>query len=257
MAFDEADYRRAAARLNVPLAHIMAMAAVESAGETFWLLGGKLVVPVRFEAHWFGKLTGYRFNVSHPDLSCVEWNPALAARTRGGAWEQLGRARGLDRDAADQATSWGAFQVMGYHWKRLGYESVRNFVDSMSNHGDDGQMDAFARFLEADHALRASLAIGAWLDVEQRYNGGGYGGVYAARLEAAAALYGSHGAPTAPRVLRRGDRGPDVVALQAALGIRADGDFGPATEEAVRLFQTDRGLLVDGIVGAMTLMALR
>jgi peptidoglycan hydrolase-like protein with peptidoglycan-binding domain len=127
----------------------------------------------------------------------------------------------------------------------------------MSNRGDDGQMDAFARFLEADHALRASLAIGAWLDVEQRYNGGGYGGVYAARLEAAAALYSSHGAPTAPRVLRRGNRGPDVVALQAALGVRADGDFGPATEEAVRLFQTDRGLLVDGIVGAMTLMALR
>jgi hypothetical protein len=257
MAFDEADYRRAAARLDVPIAHIMAMAAVESAGETFWLLDGKLVVPVRFEAHWFGKLTGYRFSGSHPDLSCVEWNASLAARTRAGAWDQLDRARALDRGAADQATSWGAFQVMGFHWRRLGYESVRAFVDSMSDHGDDGQMDAFARFIEADHALRASLAIGAWLDVEQRYNGGGYGGAYAAKLEAAASLYGGHGAPVAPHALRRGDRGADVVALQAALGLRADGDFGPATEAAVRRFQADRGLLVDGVVGAMTLVALR
>jgi peptidoglycan hydrolase-like protein with peptidoglycan-binding domain len=78
---------------------------------------------------------------------------------------------------------------------------------------------------------------------------------YAAKLEAAAAVYDGD-ASTAPRVLRRGDRGADVVALQAALGIRADGDFGPATEAAVRLFQADRGLLVDGVVGAMTFMAL-
>jgi hypothetical protein len=189
------------------------MAAIESAGETFWLLDGKPVVPVRFEAHWFGKLTGYRFNHSHPDLSCSNWNPDLAAKTRAGAWGQLDRARALDRDAANQAASWGAFQVMGYHWKRLGYPSVRAFVDGMRDHGDDGQMDAFARFIEADHALRASLAIGAWLDVEQRYNGGEYGGAYAVKLQAAAELIGSHDSPVAPRPMRRGDHGADVAAL--------------------------------------------
>lgn len=62
MAFDAADYRRASARLDVPDLHIMAMAAVESSGETFWDIGGRLLPPVRLEAHWFGKLTGYRFN---------------------------------------------------------------------------------------------------------------------------------------------------------------------------------------------------
>lgn len=256
MAFDEADYRRAAARLNVPVAHIMAMAAVESAGETFWLLDGKLLVPVRFEAHWFGKLTGYRFNVSHPDLSCVSWHPELAARTRADAWDQLNRARVLDRDSADQSASHGAFQVMGMHWKRLGYPSVKAFVDSMSANGDDGQMDAFARFIQADPALHASLAVGAWLDVEQRYNGGGYSGSYAGKLRAAAEIFGRHDAPMAPRVMRNGDCGSDIAALQRALGIRADGDFGPETEAAVRLFQADRGLVVDGIAGAMTLAVL-
>jgi len=257
MAFDDADYRRAAARLNVPVANIMAMAAVESAGETFWLLDGKPVVPVRFEAHWFGKLTSYRFNDRHPDLSCVSWHPELAARTRAGAWDQVNRARAIDRDAANQATSWGAFQVMGMHWKRLGYPDVQAFIGSMSDHGDDGQMDAFARFIEADHALWASLAIGAWRDVEQRYNGGGYGGAYAAKLRAAADVYAGRDAPATPRALRKGDRGADVVALQTALGVRPDGDFGPATDAAVRLFQADRGLVVDGMVGAMTRVALK
>jgi murein L,D-transpeptidase YcbB/YkuD len=158
---------------------------------------------------------------------------------------------------ADQSASHGAFQVMGMHWKRLGYPSVRAFVDSMSANGDDGQMDAFARFVQADSALHSSLALGAWLDVERRYNGGGYGGAYAARLRAAAESFEGHDGPAAPRAMRKGDRGADVAALQSALGIRADGDFGPATDAAVRLFQTDRGLIVDGIVGAMTLAALR
>ncbi len=235
----------------------MAMASVESAGETCWVLDGQLVVPMRFEAHWFGKLTGYRFNDSHPDLSCLSWNPALSARTRAGAWDQLNRARALDRDAADQSTSHGAFQVMGMHWKRLTYPSVNAFVDSMSINGDDGQMDAFTRFIEADPALHASLALGAWLDVEQRHNGGGYGGAYAGKLRASAEIFGSHDSPSAPRPMRKGDRGADVAALQAALGVRADGDFGPATDAAVRLFQAGRRLFVDGIVGAMTLAALR
>lgn len=60
-----------------------------------------------------------------------------------------------------------------------------------------------------------------------------------------------------PRVMRKGDGGSDIAALQTALGIRADGDFGPATEAAVRLAQADRGLVVDGIAGAMTLAVLR
>lgn len=252
MGFDDLDYRRAAARLDLPIPHVKAMSAVESSGETFWDLNGRQVVPVRFEAHWFGKLTGYRFNASHPDLSCVDWTPSLAARTRAGAWDQVERARGLDRDAADAASSWGAFQVMGFHWKRLRYDSVRAFVFSMSSHGDDGQMDAFVRFVEADPALHRALRLGQWEIVEKLYNGGGFGGAYAQKLRAAVAVYGGIGAPAAPRVMRLGDRGADVAALQVALGITSDGAFGPATDAAVRRVQAAHALVVDGMAGAMT-----
>ena len=62
-------------------------------------------------------------------------------------------------------------------------------------------------------------------------------------------------------VLRRGSFGPEVERLQRLLNsagypLTIDGDFGPATDLAVRQFQGDRGLVADGIVGQMTWAAL-
>jgi Transglycosylase-like domain/Putative peptidoglycan binding domain len=57
-------------------------------------------------------------------------------------------------------------------------------------------------------------------------------------------------------MVERGDRGAAVVQIQAALGIPADGIFGPQTERAVKRFQRRHGLLVDGIVGPQTRGAL-
>jgi peptidoglycan hydrolase-like protein with peptidoglycan-binding domain len=50
--------------------------------------------------------------------------------------------------------------------------------------------------------------------------------------------------------------GSSVSALQQALGIPADGVYGPQTRRAVRDFQARNGLLVDGIAGPQTLGAL-
>jgi peptidoglycan hydrolase-like protein with peptidoglycan-binding domain len=47
-----------------------------------------------------------------------------------------------------------------------------------------------------------------------------------------------------------------VAALQSALGIPADGIYGPQTRRAVRQFQRSKGLTVDGIAGPQTLGAL-
>jgi peptidoglycan hydrolase-like protein with peptidoglycan-binding domain len=50
--------------------------------------------------------------------------------------------------------------------------------------------------------------------------------------------------------------GGTVAALQKALGISADGIYGPQTRRAVRAFQRKHGLTVDGIAGPRTLAAL-
>jgi len=50
--------------------------------------------------------------------------------------------------------------------------------------------------------------------------------------------------------------GSSVSALQQALGIPADGIYGPQTRRAVRAFQARNGLAVDGIAGPQTLGAL-
>jgi peptidoglycan hydrolase-like protein with peptidoglycan-binding domain len=56
--------------------------------------------------------------------------------------------------------------------------------------------------------------------------------------------------------LTAGAGGGTVVALQRALGVPADGAFGPVTRRAVRRFQRAHGLTVDGIAGPATLGAL-
>lgn len=63
--------------------------------------------------------------------------------------------------------------------------------------------------------------------------------------------------------IRKGDKGDAVKMVQLFLNtlgkyehLDEDGDFGPKTEEVVKAFQKDKGLVVDGIVGAKTYAAL-
>lgn len=75
-------------------------------------------------------------------------------------------------------------------------------------------------------------------------------------------------AATADGVLRQGERGAEVKAMQETLtklGYRdaqgrelvPDGNFGARTEDALRAFQRDHGLKDDGIAGPKTLDALK
>jgi Peptidase family M23/Putative peptidoglycan binding domain len=65
------------------------------------------------------------------------------------------------------------------------------------------------------------------------------------------------------RTMHAGQRGWDVAALQFLLSQRGfgpggfDGGFGPRTGSAVRRFQRSAGLAADGVVGPMSLRALR
>ena len=56
--------------------------------------------------------------------------------------------------------------------------------------------------------------------------------------------------------LRKGVAGDPVKVHQTKLGVPADGDFGPATETALKAFQQSHGLAVDGIAGPDTFLKL-
>lgn len=64
---------------------------------------------------------------------------------------------------------------------------------------------------------------------------------------------------TIARTLRSGMRGEDVRRIQREIGMPAadqDGIFGPKTERAIRNFQQNAGIQVDGIVGQQTQSAI-
>lgn len=62
-------------------------------------------------------------------------------------------------------------------------------------------------------------------------------------------------------LIKRGDTGSEVLTLQQKLnklgyGLTEDGDFGPATETAVKSFQRGNDLDADGVAGTITLSVL-
>ncbi|MDQ7092998.1 spore cortex-lytic enzyme [Desulfosporosinus sp. PR] len=65
------------------------------------------------------------------------------------------------------------------------------------------------------------------------------------------------------RLLGRGSKGPEVQDLQSKLTQLGyvvgpiDGKFGPKTETAIRNFQKDHGLKVDGLAGTQTIKELK
>jgi peptidoglycan hydrolase-like protein with peptidoglycan-binding domain len=252
MSYTEAEYKAAADTYSVPVPSVKTVIKVEANGDGFLPDGRPKIL---FEAHHFGKRTGYQFNDSHPLISVGSWAQARVLYLGGPAeYDRLGQAKSLNETAALESASWGAGQVMGFNWKALGFSSVQEFVKHMATAA--GQMDAMMRYCKVNNLLqhmRRFPDMEACRAFAAGYNGSGAVDVYGPKL--AEAFAEASGAPRT--TLKRGDRGDDVKAMQAALGIKPDGDFGPGTEVAVRLLQADQGLVIDGVAGPRTLAVLK
>jgi putative chitinase len=95
--------------------------------------------------------------------------------------------------------------------------------------------------------------------MSKRINGGTIGlEDRQSRYERAKGILGGESIPsprktsTAVRTLRKGMKGDDVAKMQRAIGVSADGDFGPGTLVAVKKWQKRNGLVADGIIGPKT-----
>jgi hypothetical protein len=57
--------------------------------------------------------------------------------------------------------------------------------------------------------------------------------------------------------LKVGSKGQQVKNVQKLLGVKPDGNFGPNTEKAVKIFQVSKKLSANGVVDAITFKALK
>lgn len=175
ISLTETDYKSAAQSLGVPIAAVKAVASVESAGAGFLSDGRPKIL---FERHVMyariseklGAAKAKDLASKHPDIV----NPK-AGGYDGGPKEhdRLGRAAEIDRECALCSASWGAFQIMGYHWQSLDYPSLQAFINAMYA-SEAAQLDAFVRFIKADPVLLRALKALDWAAFARRYNGPNY-----------------------------------------------------------------------------------
>lgn len=164
-------------KLNVEPAVVLAVAEVESGGRHDLPDGRPQIL---FEAHWFSKLTGHKFDATHPNISSPEWNRSLY---KGGTaeWGRLNAAIQLDAEAALKSASWGLFQIMGFNHKACGFDTVAEFVSFIKG-PDDNDMEAFVNFVKANPKILAAMQTKDWKAFALHYNGPGAVASYSAKM---------------------------------------------------------------------------
>ena len=251
---------------------LMAIVQVESAGRLGARVGGRTEPLIRFEGHYFYRLlSNSKRNLAvvkglaHARAGKVKNPVSQTAR-----WKMLGRAKVIDRAAALASCSWGCGQVMGAHWRWLGYGSIDALVMEARD-GAAGQIRLMVRYIMKAN-LSQKLQEHDWAGFARAYNGPAYRKHrYDAKMRNAYHRFRLlPGNPDVDehlnkrnqlQILKFGSHGSSVVQLQEDLSglgfpLSIDGDFGPATERSLKAFQREYGLLVDGIFGPKSLEML-
>lgn len=103
-----------------------------------------------------------------------------------GSYKRLSKAFQLNKEAALESCSWGAFQIMGEYWSTMKYSSVFDFVKAMSRSQKE-QLKAFVAYIKyVNPSIKKHLANKDWAAAAKAYNGPGYkDNNYDTKLEAA------------------------------------------------------------------------
>ncbi len=166
-------------KYNVELAAIKAVNEIESTGKGF-LLSGK--PKILFEGHVFWEQLKKRninpvaFSKDNSDILYPKWTKKFYL---GGEreYERLNKAISISKDkkvkeAALCSASWGAYQIMGYHFEKLGYKNIDDFVSKMKLNEAE-HLNAFGLFLLKFDILKY-LQSKNWTKFARYYNGVNY-----------------------------------------------------------------------------------
>ena len=167
------DLSLAAESLGVDVASVRAVTHVESRASGFLSDGRPMIL---FERHIMRRrLAELGRDVDLLQRYLPEIINGVPGGYKGGSAEhdRLYLAQQIDFGSAVESASWGLFQIMGFHWQVLGYESAKAFARAMSQ-SEGQQLDAFVRFIKADAGLHRALRSKNWADFAARYNGPAY-----------------------------------------------------------------------------------
>ena len=169
------DYQKAADRLGTNAAAIKAVAEVESAGSGMLADGRPKIL---FERHVMYQRLKLKAGIVQADLAASKW-PELVNKKPGGysggaaEHDRLALAAEINRDCALESCSWGAFQIMGFHWQKLQFDSLQTFINAMYQ-GQVSQLGIFVKFILADQVLVNAIRDKNWAKFADRYNGKNY-----------------------------------------------------------------------------------
>jgi hypothetical protein len=163
----------AAKVLNCEEAAIRAVAEVESGGAGFTTVDGKQQPVILFEPHIFWRqLKAHGIEPVRSEICYEKWGEHPYPVGQKAQYDRLDRAAQKHREAALQSCSWGKFQIMGFHFKTCGCETIQEFVNAMYK-SEDEHLRLFCNFLKStrlDRFLRAK----DWVAFAKGYNGAGF-----------------------------------------------------------------------------------
>lgn len=256
------ELRPLADRIGVELAALVAVVQVESAGVIFAQVADLEVPLIRWEGHYFHRLLkgeklerAVKEGLAHPKAGKIKNPSSQTAR-----YAMLNKAAKIDATAAYSSISIGVGQVMGAHWKSLGFESPLQML-KIASRGLAGQVELMIRFIQKND-LADELRRKDWSAYARGYNGPAYAKnryhiKMAEAYHQAVRFLGGDESPVPTGMLRMGSMGAGVREVQrllvrAGFTVKVDGDFGPSTKQAVMAFQKSQGLKADGVVGPAT-----
>ena len=168
----ENDYTNFAAKYGVEVAATKAVREVEASKGGYFTNGN---IKILFEGHVFWKrLKSQGVNPNNhikgnENILHGSWTKKYYGQNQDARME---KAKRINQVAAMESASYGLFQVMGYHWKSLGFDSVFQFVEYLE-FNEANQLDVFGRFLVKNNLLK-HLKAKDWAKFAYGYNGSGY-----------------------------------------------------------------------------------
>ena len=134
----------------------------ETGGKGFDKTTGKIII--QFEPAWFRKKAPYApsgaWSVNKVDVQSKEWIAFNDAFSK-------------NKNGAMESTSIGLGQIMGFHYKRLGFKTVGEMWDD-AKVSLENQVRQICKFIQTDKNLLKAIKNKDWNTIASIYNGSGY-----------------------------------------------------------------------------------